>query len=127
MHNGILRFTGSKMAKSEGNVVTLREAIERWGRETVLLFFMTAHWSKPIDFSEETMEQARAQTETFRNAFRYPAVEGGEWRSIEEALDDDFDTPRALAVMHEWRSNRHLDLLRRALAIFGLASLAQEA
>ena len=55
-----------------GNVVTIREAIDRWGRETVLLFFMTAHWSKPIDFSEETMAQAAAQVETIRNKLRYP-------------------------------------------------------
>ena len=42
-HNGLLRFTGSKMSKSEGNVVTIRDAIERWGRETILVFFLTAH------------------------------------------------------------------------------------
>ncbi|MFL5981221.1 MAG: cysteine--tRNA ligase, partial [Gaiellaceae bacterium] len=60
-HNGLLRFTGSKMSKSEGNIVTLREALERWGRETILLFFMTGHWSKPIDFSDETMAAAEAR------------------------------------------------------------------
>src|SRR5947209_2779329 len=93
MHNGIFRFTGSKMAKSEGNVVTLREAIDRWGREPVLLFFMTAHWSKPIDLSEETMEQARAQAAGFRNIA--PAIETGtidEWHRLAEILDDDFNT-----------------------------------
>src|SRR5207247_1671545 len=67
-HNGMLRFTGAKMAKSEGNVVTLREALDRWGHEVLLLFFLTAHWSKPIDFSDETMEQAAAQLTTFRDA-----------------------------------------------------------
>ena len=70
MHNGLLSFVGEKMSKSLGNVVTLHDAVERWGRETLLLFFMTAHWSKPMDFSDETMAQARAQVETFRNSFR---------------------------------------------------------
>src|SRR5438477_10579784 len=68
MHNGMLRFTGSKMAKSEGNVITIREALDRWGREALLLFFMRGHWSKPIDFSEETMEEAAARLGTFRDA-----------------------------------------------------------
>ena len=40
-HNGLLRFTGSKMSKSEGNVVTIRDALEQWGRETILVFFLT--------------------------------------------------------------------------------------
>ena len=61
MHNGMLRFTGEKMSKSLGNVATIREVIDEWGAETVLVFFLTAHWRKPIDFSEETMAAAAAQ------------------------------------------------------------------
>src|SRR5438876_1042826 len=57
-HNGMLRFTGEKMSKSVGNVLTIREALDAYGREPLLLFFMTGHWRKPIDFSEETMAQA---------------------------------------------------------------------
>ena len=55
MHNGLLRFTGEKMSKSVGNVATIQEVIAEWGRETALLFMLTGHWRKPIDFSEETM------------------------------------------------------------------------
>src|SRR6185295_13167915 len=51
MHNGMLRLTGEKMSKSLGNIATLQEVLGKWGAETVLLFFMTAHWRKPIDFS----------------------------------------------------------------------------
>src|SRR5689334_16121710 len=121
-HNGLLRFTGSKMSKSEGNVITIREALERWGRETVLLFFMTGHWSKPIDFSEETVTSAGARVERFREVFRSPSEEGrGRWADLEAALEDDFNTPEALAVLHGWRDH---ELLRRALDIFGLGSLA---
>ncbi len=68
MHNGMLRFTGEKMSKSVGNVASIREVLDEWGPETTLLFFLTAHWRKPIDFSEETMTAAAAQAETFRNA-----------------------------------------------------------
>ncbi len=120
-HNGMLRFTGEKMSKSLGNVVTIREAIDTWGRETVLLFFMTAHWSKPIDFSDETMAQAAAQVETLRNKLRYPGEPGDDWQELAAVLDDDFNTPDALAVIHRWRDR---DLLVRALGLFGLDSLA---
>jgi cysteinyl-tRNA synthetase len=70
MHNGMLRFTGEKMSKSVGNVATIQEVIAEWGREAALLFFLTGHWRKPIDFSEETMTAARAQVEGLRNALR---------------------------------------------------------
>ena len=54
--------------------------------------------------------------------FRNPSEEGGSWEQLAEALDDDFNTPQALAVMHEWRDH---DLLRRGLDLFGLGSLAE--
>jgi cysteinyl-tRNA synthetase len=122
-HNGLLRFTGSKMSKSEGNVVTIRDAIAKWGRETILTFFLTAHWSKPIDFSDETLTAAAARVEGFREVFRsesQPAA-ADEWQRFEDVLEDDFNTPDALAVMHGWHDH---ELLRRALDIFGLGSLA---
>jgi len=124
-HNGLLRFVGSKMSKSEGNVVSIRDAIEQWGRETILVFFLSGHWSKPIDFSDETLAAAAARVEGFREVFRGPSepAAAGEWERFEAALEDDFNTPDALAVMHGWRDH---DLLRRALDIFGLASLAEQ-
>jgi cysteinyl-tRNA synthetase len=121
MHNGMLRFVGEKMSKSLGNVVTLREALDTWGRETLLLFFLGGHWRKPLDYSDDALEQAAAQAESFRNVFRGDSGDG-DWVALERVLDDDFNTPEALAVMHGWRDH---ELLRRALAIFGLESLAE--
>jgi len=123
MHNGMLRFTGEKMSKSLGNVTTIRDALDAYGRETILLFFMTGHWRKPLDFSEETLAQAKAQVESLRNAFRSPSEPVGDWAALEAALEDDFNTPEALALMHGWRDH---GLLRRGLDVFGLASLAEE-
>jgi cysteinyl-tRNA synthetase len=125
MHNGMLEFVGEKMSKSVGNVASLHDVLERGGPETILVYFLTAHWSKPIDFSDETMEAARARVERFREVFRGPSEPApeGEWDRFAAALDDDFNTPEALAVMHGWRDH---DLLRRALDIFGLASLADQ-
>jgi cysteinyl-tRNA synthetase len=122
MHNGMLQFVGEKMSKSLGNVVTLRDAIDTWGRETLLVYFLGGHWRKPLDYSDDALEQAAAQAESFRNVFRGESEPGGSWEQFEEALDDDFNTPEALAVMHGWRDH---DLLRRGLAVFGLESLAE--
>ena len=123
-HNGLLRFTDEKMSKSLGNVVTTDVALEQWGRETLLLLFLGAHWRKPMDFSEETLAQAAARGDRFREVFRNKseAAEAGAWERFSAALDDDFNTPEALAVMHEWRDH---ELLRQALAVFGLESLAE--
>jgi cysteinyl-tRNA synthetase len=122
-HNGLLRFTGSKMSKSEGNIVTLHDALERWGREAILVYYMTGHWSKPIDFSDETMEAAQARVDRFRDVFRSESQPGADWDAFAAALEDDFNTPEALAVLHGWRDH---ELLRRALDVFGLAVLAEE-
>jgi len=126
-HNGMLQFTGEKMSKSEGNVTTIRQVLDEWGAEAFLLFLMTGHWRKPIEFSADTMAQATARAQTFRNAFTLAAAprDESQWAELAAALDDDFDTPRALAVMHRWASARQLGLLSRALEIFGLASLAR--
>jgi cysteinyl-tRNA synthetase len=122
-HNGMLRFTDEKMSKSLGNDVTINEALEQWGRETLLVYFLTGHWRKPIDFSEETLEAAASRTDGFREVFRNPSEPAptDAWERFSATLDDDFNTPDALATMHEWRDH---DLLRRALALFGLESLA---
>jgi cysteinyl-tRNA synthetase len=125
MHNGMLELDAEKMSKSLGNVVTLRNVLDVWGREALLVFHMTGHWSKPVDFSDEAMDAAAARAEGFREVFRgssEPAPKDA-WERFAAALDDDFSTPAALAVLHEWRDH---DLLRRALAIFGLESLAEQ-
>ena len=126
MHNGMLRFTGEKMSKSVGNTATIQEAFEEWGRETLLVFFLTAHWRSPIDYSTETVGAAAARAEGFREVFRNPSVPAPAeaWSAFEAALDDDFNTAGALALLHEWRDH---ELLRRALDVFGLATLAEAA
>ncbi|HUK45239.1 MAG TPA: cysteine--tRNA ligase [Gaiellaceae bacterium] len=124
-HNGMLRFTGEKMSKSVGNIASTREVLDEWGREALLVFFLGGHWRKPIDFSEETMAQAAAQAEGLRDVFRgasEPAPEGA-WERFADALEDDFNTPAALAVLHQWRDH---ELLRRAFDVFGLGSLGEQ-
>ena len=122
-HNGMLEFGGEKMSKSLGNDVSLRNVLDVWGREVVLVFFMTAHWRKPIDFTDETLAQARAQWQAFQGAYRVARSEPppGEWQRLVRALDDDFNTPDALAVLHDWRGRGFWTLLGEGLELFGLA------
>jgi cysteinyl-tRNA synthetase len=133
-HNGMLEFGGEKMSKSLGNDVSLRNVLDTWGREVVLLFFLTGHWRKPIDFTDETLAQAKAQWATFQNALLEQGSEdaqgeesAGEWSRLEDVLDDDFNTPEALALMHDWRRRGRYGDLCRALALFGLATETETA
>ena len=123
-HNGMLRFTEEKMSKSLGNVVTIDQALEQWGPETLLMMFLGAHWRKPMDFSQETLQQAAARADGFREVFRNPSEPAAEaeWDRVVAALDDDFNTPDALAIMHGWRDH---ELLSRGLGLFGLGKLAE--
>ena len=129
-HNGMLEFGGEKMSKSLGNDVSLRNVLDTWGREVVLLFFLTGHWRKPIDFTDDTLAQAKAQWATFQNALLEEGSDEAspeEWSRLEQILDDDFSTPEALALMHDWRRRGRYGELRRALALFGLASEVESA
>jgi len=127
MHNGMLQLTGEKMSKTLGNIVPLGDVIREWGRETILLFFMSAHWRKPIDFNEQVLAQARAQVETFRNHFvglQYEPEEPDR-EALARVLDDDFNTPEALALFHDWRTRGRSASLRWGLELFGLGGLAE--
>ena len=121
-HNGMLQLDEEKMSKSEGNIVFVREVLDRYGPEAILVYFLGAHYRSPIDYSDEAMEAARAQADSFRTAFRVAATraDAPPWDDFAAALDDDFNTPEALSVLHEWRAAGQLDLLERGLGIFGL-------
>ncbi|MFL5918896.1 MAG: cysteine--tRNA ligase [Gaiellaceae bacterium] len=123
MHNGMLRFKGEEMHKSLGNDISLKTALDQWGRATMLVFYLRGHWRKPLDYNEQTLRQAAATANSLREVFRNPSQPGGDWDEFAAALEDDFNTAEALAVMHGWRDH---ELLGRALDVFGLASLAQE-
>jgi cysteinyl-tRNA synthetase len=82
MHNGMLRLAGEKMSKSLGNIVSLREALDEWGAETILFYFMTGHWRKPIDFSVEALDEAEQRVKSLKNSFRDES-----WQLLSGVLD----------------------------------------
>ena len=139
MHNGMIQTTGEKMAKSVGNIATLHEVIERYGRDAVLMYLASGHYRQPLAFGEEPLAQAEASVRRIRDTAR--RLVGGDsppdMRPIAErfygALADDFNTPQALAAVFDWvrEANRRTDLvgvadLREMLAIFGLDNLLDD-
>ena len=106
-----------------GEVTTIRETIDRWGPEAAPGLLPHRVLAKPIDFSPETMEQAVAGATP--SGTRSPASlrrhdESGTGQRFTAALEDDFDTPAALARDARGGPRRELELLRRGLAVFGL-------
>jgi cysteinyl-tRNA synthetase len=103
MHNGMLELDEAKMSKSLGNIVTLRNVLDTWGRETLLLYLMSGHYRQPIAFHDEALDAARGRGDRFREVFRNPSVAAppGEWERLAAALDDDFNTPAAMGALFE--------------------------
>lgn len=116
MHNEMLELGGDKMSKSLGNIALLRDVLDRWPAEVVIAYFLSSHYRSRIPFTEERMADAEALCERVRNAVR--AIDradtaGGERdpelvkasvsarRRLYDALDDDFNTPSAIAAIFD--------------------------
>ncbi len=106
MHNGFVRVKEEKMAKSLGNFFTIREILERYRPEEVRYFILTSHYRSPLNYDEEHLLNARRALDRLYTALRgLPQAEpGGAEAFVEKfnaAMDDDFNTPEALAVLFE--------------------------
>jgi cysteinyl-tRNA synthetase len=139
MHNGMLQLGGEKMAKSVGNIESLADALERWGRDALLLLFSQAHYRQPMQYSEDTLGAAQAGVRRIREAGRVlaPGPSPEDMAPLRErflaALADDFNTAEALGAVWEWvrESNRRGGVgdadLRAMLVVLGLDNLLEAA
>jgi cysteinyl-tRNA synthetase len=109
MHNGMLTVGGTKMAKSEGNFITVREALAEAPGEAIRLALLSAHYRDPLDWTGERLRQARRSLDRFYRALtlshdpvfeRFGEAEAA-LRPVRVALEDDLNTPLALARLHE--------------------------
>ncbi|MFC0712063.1 cysteine--tRNA ligase [Azorhizophilus paspali] len=106
MHAGAVRVDGEKMSKSLGNFFTIREVLEKYHPEVVRYLLVSSHYRSPINYSEDSLREARAALERFYNALKVlPAAQptGGDAyvARFNAAMDDDFNTPEACAVLFE--------------------------
>ncbi|MEI8295820.1 MAG: cysteine--tRNA ligase [Alphaproteobacteria bacterium] len=103
MHNGHLTVGGEKMAKSEGNFVTVRDLLKRYPGETLRLALLMTHYRQPLDWSENTLVQAGKTLDRLYTALRGQESEARVQASedILDALCDDLNTPLAIARLHE--------------------------
>ncbi len=107
MHNGFVRVNEEKMSKSLGNFFTVREILARYQPEEVRYFILTSHYRSPLNYDDEHLDNARAALTRLYTALRgLPAAVAGEaGRAYRErfdaAMDDDFNTPVALAVLFD--------------------------
>jgi cysteinyl-tRNA synthetase len=131
LHNGFVDMRGEKMAKSVGNVVRVDEALAAVPGEAVRLWMLGTHYRQPVDYSEEALAEAKRALDRFYGALaRVPAGDAGEPDpALVEALADDLNTPKALAVLHELLGELNRtgepDLAARLRASGGLLGLLQ--
>lgn len=121
IHHELLNINQEKMSKSLGNIYTIQEILERYEPEALRHYFLTSHYRSPIDFSEQGLEEAQKGIdriyETIDRMDRSLASNGVAQAepalldAFRQEMDDDFNTPRALALFFdEIRSlNRRLD------------------
>ena len=108
MHNGFLNVDNEKMSKSEGNFFTIQDVMKRFDGETLRYFMLRTHYRSPFNFSDTNLEDARSALRrlyTALDGLQVPEIEL-DWNhpqavEFQAAMDDDFNTPGALAALFE--------------------------
>ncbi len=107
VHNGLLQLDQDKMSKSLGNLVTVREALDKFGSDALRLFFLNSHYHSPLAYSEESLVGQQRAADRLRTALGV-AGSGGAAEAVDPephrerfraAMDDDLNTPQALAAV----------------------------
>ena len=133
-HHGMVNFIGDKMSKSVGNILDAKEAVELHGRNAVRMWFLQSHYSQPIDYSGEILEEKRRSFERLLRLYRQ--VSGSKSSSelsgdlatelrerFDAAMSDDFDTSGALAAVFEGARRAGREISARPEAAGEFASL----
>ncbi len=106
MHNGFVRINDEKMSKSLNNFFTVREILKLYKGEEIRYFVLASHYRSPLNYSDQLLDNARAALTRLYTSLRGLTLpdEAGEDEAVEKfvaAMDDDFNTPEALAVLFE--------------------------
>ena len=120
LHNEMLQVEGKKMSKSLGNFFTVRDLLDQGVPGEVIRFvFLSTHYRKPMDWTEEKRREAEATLKKWR-ALTDGARAGGDIARVTEALADDLNTPEALTIMHQMARKGDAEGLLAAGALAGL-------
>ncbi len=128
LHNGLVRMKNAKMAKSTGNVLTLSDALSDYRGEVVRYFLLSAHYRSPLDYKENSLQEASSSLNRVYSSLRrieweisgsvpgekervHPAIEELSEKFM-RAMDDDFNTPTALSVIFEMTKQANLLLAK---------------
>jgi len=110
MHIGIVTLKTEKMSKSLGNIITVKKALEKWGANTLRLYLLTTHYSKPIDYTDETLSEALQKWRQIEHCVyelkttRKQKISSGEFGitgqsmlDFKDSLDDNLNTSLAIS------------------------------
>jgi len=110
LHNGLVQLGEEKMSKSLGNLITIREALEKYSPDAIRIFVLSSHYRSPLTYSEEALEAAERGVERLRQTAH---LQGGKIQlkvdftirdsrqRFVDAMDDDFNTAKALAALFD--------------------------
>jgi cysteinyl-tRNA synthetase len=136
MHNGFVRVEDEKMSKSLGNFFTIREVLKQYDAEVVRFFILRAHYRSPLNYSDQHLDDAKSALARLYTALKGAPLSGGviDWNDayavrFRAVMDDDFNTPEAVAVLFELATevNRSRDAAKVALlrALGGVLGMLQ--
>jgi cysteinyl-tRNA synthetase len=132
MHNGFVRVDAEKMSKSLGNFFTIREVLEKYDPEVVRFFILNTHYRSPLNYSDRHLDEARGTLDSLYTALRRASaplenttVDWSEPRAarFKVAMDDDFNTREALAVLSELAKTANTGSAESAVLLRALGSV----
>ncbi|QYJ15332.1 Cysteine--tRNA ligase [Rubrobacter xylanophilus DSM 9941] len=135
-HHGMVRMAAEKMAKSVGNVVDAKEATLRHGRDAIRMWLLQSHYSQPIDYSDEILEEKRRSCERLLRLYREISRSetssvlsdrlAGELRErFDAAMREDFNTPEAIAALFDAAGGAGREVSSRPASAGEFASLKE--
>lgn len=115
LHNGFVTINKEKMSKSLGNFLTIDDMLKNYDANTLRLFILTNHYRMPVEFSDEALSAAQAGAKRLTNAKQTPINDNldlsttEEYKAFIEAMDDDLNTSKALAILFDLATRANKD------------------
>ena len=128
LHNGFVTINKEKMSKSLGNFLTIDDLLKKYDSNTIRFFILTNHYRMPVEFSDEALASAQAGVKRMLNAKRTPIDEKlditttEEYKQFVDAMDDDLNTSKALAVLFDLTNKANKDVNGAFTLLFKLAT-----